>query len=43
MLKALKRTGKSFTDVIERITRGSAVLDLAGTVSKTEDGASKSA
>ena len=36
LLKALKRPSESFTDVIERITRGSAVLDLAGIVSKTE-------
>ena len=36
MLKALKRPSESFTDVIERITRRSAVLDLAGIVSKTE-------
>jgi len=36
MLKALKRPRESFTDVIERITRGSAVLELAGIVSNTE-------
>lgn len=36
MLKALKRSGESFTDVIERMTRRSAVLELAGIVSKTE-------
>ncbi len=36
MLKALKRPSESFTEVIERITRGSAVLDLAGIVSNTE-------
>jgi predicted CopG family antitoxin len=36
MLKALKKSGESFTDVIERVTRRSAVLELAGIVSKTE-------
>ena len=36
MLKALKRPRESFTDVIEGITRGSAVLELAGIVSNTE-------
>jgi predicted CopG family antitoxin len=36
MLKALKRPSESFTDVIERMTRRSAVLELAGIVSRTE-------
>ena len=36
MLKGLKRSRESFTDVIARMTRRSAVLDLAGIVSKTE-------
>lgn len=36
MLKALKKSGESFTDVIERMTRRSAVLELAGIVSRTE-------
>jgi predicted CopG family antitoxin len=36
MLKALKRPRESFTDVIDRMTRRSAVLDLTGIVSKTE-------
>jgi predicted CopG family antitoxin len=36
MLKALKRPSESFTDVIERMTRRSAVLELAGIVSKTD-------
>ncbi len=36
MLKALKKPRESFTDVIERITRGSTVLELAGIVSTTE-------
>lgn len=36
MLKALKRPSESFTDVIERMTRRSAVLELAGIMSKTE-------
>jgi len=36
MLKALKGPSESFTDVIERITRRSAVLELAGIMSKRE-------
>jgi predicted CopG family antitoxin len=36
MLKALKKSGESFTDVIEKVTRRSAVLELAGIMSKTE-------
>jgi len=36
MLRALKKSGESFTEVIERITRRSAILDLAGIMSKTE-------
>jgi len=36
MLKALKKSGESFTNVIERVTRRSAVLELAGISSKTE-------
>jgi predicted CopG family antitoxin len=36
MLKALKKSGESFTDVIERMTRRSTVLELAGIMSKTE-------
>jgi len=36
MLRALKKSGESFTEVIERITRRSALLDLAGILSKTE-------
>jgi predicted CopG family antitoxin len=36
MLKALKKTGESFTDVVERVTRRSAVLELAGILSKRE-------
>jgi predicted CopG family antitoxin len=36
MLKALKRPRESFTDVIERMTRRSSILELAGTLSKTE-------
>lgn len=36
MLKALKGPSESFTDVIERMTRRSAVLDLAGIISTTE-------
>jgi predicted CopG family antitoxin len=36
MLKALKKSGESFTDVIERMTRKSSVLELAGLLSKRE-------
>ena len=36
MLKALKKSGESFTDVIERMTRKSSVLDLTGILSKRE-------
>ncbi len=36
MLKALKKSGESFTDVIERMTRGSSVLELAGLLSRGE-------
>ena len=36
MLKALKKSGESFTDVIERVTRKSSVLELAGILSKRE-------
>ena len=36
MLRALKKPRESFTDVIERITHGNTVLELAGIVSKTE-------
>jgi predicted CopG family antitoxin len=36
MLKALKKSGESFTDVIERMTHKSSVLELAGVLSKKE-------
>jgi predicted CopG family antitoxin len=36
MLKALKKSGESFTDVIERMTHKSSVLELAGVMSKKE-------
>ncbi len=36
MLRALKKSGENFTDVIERMTRRSAVLELAGIVPKAE-------
>ena len=36
MLKALKKSGESFTDVIERMTRKGSVLELAGVLSKRE-------
>jgi predicted CopG family antitoxin len=32
-LKALKKPGESFTEVIERMTRSRGVLELAGTLS----------
>lgn len=35
-LRALKKAGESFTDVIERITRSRGVLELAGKLSKAE-------
>jgi predicted CopG family antitoxin len=36
MLKALKKSGESFTDVIERVTRRSSILELSGILSKPE-------
>jgi len=36
MLKALKKSGESFTDVIERVTRKGSVLELAGMLSERE-------
>ena len=36
MLKALKKSRESFTEVIERITRKGSVLELAGALSKQE-------
>ncbi len=36
MLKALKKSGESFTDVIERVTRRSSVLELSGILSGPE-------
>jgi len=35
-LKALKRPGESFTEVIERVTRSRGILDLAGVLSKEQ-------
>ena len=35
-LRALKKPGESFTDVIERMTHSRGVLELAGTLSRTE-------
>jgi predicted CopG family antitoxin len=35
-LKSLKKPGESFTDLIQRIARRSAVLDLAGIISKAQ-------
>lgn len=32
-LKALKKPGESFTEVIERMTRSRGILELAGTLS----------
>ncbi len=36
MLKAMKKSGESFTDVIERMTRKGSVLELAGVLSRRE-------
>jgi predicted CopG family antitoxin len=36
MLKALKKSGESFTDVIERVRRKASVLELAGVLSRKE-------
>ena len=35
-LKALKRPGESFTEVIERMTRSKGILDLTGVLSKEQ-------
>ncbi len=35
-LKALKRSGESFTDVVERLTKSRGVLELAGVLSNSE-------
>jgi predicted CopG family antitoxin len=35
-LKAMRKPGESFTDVIERMTHGAGVLELVGVLSKTE-------
>lgn len=35
-LRALKKSGESFTDVIERITLSRGILELAGMLSKAE-------
>lgn len=35
-LRALKKPGESFTDVIERMTHTRGVLELAGLLSRTE-------
>ena len=35
-LKALRKPGESFTDVIERMTHGVGILELVGALSKTE-------
>ena len=35
-LRALKKPGESFTDVIERVTRSRGILDLAGTLTRSE-------
>jgi len=35
-LKALKKPGESFTEVIERMTRSRGVLELSGILSKQE-------
>ena len=35
-LRALKKPGESFTDVIERMTHSKGVLELSGLLSRTE-------
>jgi len=35
-LKALKKPGESFTEVIERMTRSRGILELSGILSKQE-------
>ncbi len=35
-LKAMRKPGESFTDVIERMTRSAGVLELVGVLSKSE-------
>ncbi len=35
-LRALKKPGESFTEVIERMTRSRGILDLVGVMSKSE-------
>ncbi len=35
-LKALRKPGESFTEVIERITRSRSILELSGVLSKAE-------
>ena len=35
-LKALKRPGESFTDLIERMTRNRGILELSGVLSAAE-------
>ena len=35
-LKALKKPGESFTEVIERMTRSKGVLDLSGILTKED-------
>ena len=35
-LKALKKPGESFTEVIERMTRSRGILELSGILSKRE-------
>lgn len=35
-LKAIKKPGESFTDLIERMTRSRGILELSGVLSKAE-------
>jgi predicted CopG family antitoxin len=35
-LKALKKPGESFTDVIERMTRSKGILEIAGMLAKEQ-------
>ena len=41
-LKALRKPGESFTEVIERITRNRSILELSGALSKAEGAELKS-
>ena len=42
-LKALKKAGESFTEVIERMTQSRGILELAGVLSESEGRRAKKA